>query len=164
MKLLEIQQKLEAPKEKYNSFGKYNYRSCEDILNALKPLLDSPVILTDELIQIGARYYIKATATYGDTSVTAYAREPEFQKGMNDSQITGSASSYARKYAINGLFAIDDAQDADTMDNSDKSKKEVKKEVPKKTTTKKASSTACPECHAPASKPHATRCILGNQQ
>lgn len=124
MILQQIQQKLKAPKNQRNSFGGYNYRSCEDILEALKPVLaefNAAVLLSDEIVQMGTRWYVKATATLKteteSVSVTAYAREAENRKGMDDSQITGSASSYARKYALNGLFGIDDTKDADTMDN-----------------------------------------------
>lgn len=118
-KLTEIQKKLKAPKNQFNSFGRYNYRSCEDILEAVKPLLDGAILtLSDELVNIGDRYYVKATATIKDYmevfSVSAYAREPQEKKGMDESQITGTASSYARKYALNGLFLIDDTKDADT--------------------------------------------------
>ena len=116
-----IQSKLNAPKNLYNSFGKYAYRSCESILEAVKPLLkeyNAEVVLTDDIVQIGDRIYVKATAifTAGDDEVicTAYAREPDTKKGMDESQITGTASSYARKYALNGLFLIDDNKDADT--------------------------------------------------
>lgn len=121
-KLTNIQSTLKAPKGNFNSFGKYKYRSCEDILEALKPLLaehSCVVTLSDEIVQIWERYYIKATATLldcesGETqSTTAFAREELEKKGMDSSQITGSASSYARKYALNGLFAIDDGVDAD---------------------------------------------------
>lgn len=119
--LLAIQAELKAPKGQYNSFGKYKYRSAEDILEAVKPLLlknGCTMTLSDELINIGDRYYVKATAkiTSKDESVavTALAREPEDKKGMDSSQITGTASSYARKYALNGLFLIDDTKDADT--------------------------------------------------
>lgn len=121
-KLMMIQSELKAPKNQRNNFGKYNYRNCEDILNALKPHLmkyKCVVLLTDELGLIGDRFYIKATAKLVDAesnntiSVNAYAREEETKKGMDSSQITGSASSYARKYALNGLFAIDDTKDSD---------------------------------------------------
>ncbi len=121
-KLTNIQSTLKAPKGNFNSFGKYKYRSCEDILEALKPLLaehSCVVTLSDEIVQIWERYYIKATATLldcesGETqSTTAFAREELEKKGMDSSQITWSASSYARKYALNGLFAIDDGVDAD---------------------------------------------------
>ena len=127
MELLnKIQQTLVAPKNKENTFGKFKYRSCEDILEAVKPLLGTATLtLTDELVYLGDRYYVKATAQLnpgkdppsGCVTVSAYAREPEIQKGMNDSQITGSASSYARKYALSGLFCIDDAKDVDHIDN-----------------------------------------------
>ena len=127
MKLHEIQQKLKAPKNQFNAFGKYNYRNCEDILEAVKPLLgESALTISDEVVQIGERYYVKATATFyegaGKTqdihTVTAYAREAADRKGMDESQITGATSSYARKYALNGLFLIDDTKDADHDDNS----------------------------------------------
>lgn len=126
-KLATIQQELNVPKENFNDFGKYEYRSCEDILQALKPILNGAVILlTDEIVQIGERYYVQATATLaeGEESIStkAYAREEETKKGMDGSQITGSASSYARKYALNGLFAIDDTKDSDTTNTHDKDK------------------------------------------
>lgn len=124
MILQEIQSKLKAPKGQRNTFGGYNYRSCEDILEALKPVLaeyGAAVLLSDEIVQMGTRWYVKSTATLKtekeSISVTAFAREAENRKGMDESQITGSASSYARKYALNGLFGIDDTKDADTMDN-----------------------------------------------
>ena len=123
----DIQHKLKAPKGQYNSFGKYNYRSCEDILEGVKPLLkehDLALLINDEIVQIGERYYVKATAKITDgreiVSATAYAREPDTKKGMDESQITGATSSYARKYALNALLCIDDTKDADTMDNSKK--------------------------------------------
>ena len=125
-KLMMIQSELKAPKNQRNNFGKYNYRNCEDILNALKPHLmryKCVVLLTDDLVLIGDRFYIKATATLLDVesdntiSVNALAREEETKKGMDSSQITGSASSYARKYALNGLFAIDDTKDSDFTNN-----------------------------------------------
>lgn len=119
MSLQEIQQQLRVPKNQYNTFGGYNYRSCEDILEAVKPLLGSCILtLSDEMVCIGDRYYVRATATLidGDKTwtATAHARESLTKKGMDDSQITGTASSYARKYALNGLFLIDDNKDADT--------------------------------------------------
>lgn len=135
-KLAMVQQELIAPKNQYNSFGKYSYRSCEDILEGLKPCLakvKAAVTVSDELVLIGERYYIKATATIMDcesgetVSNTAYAREEEAVKGMSSSQITGSASSYARKYALNGLFCIDDVKDADSRDNRQKEASEQKK-------------------------------------
>lgn len=114
-----IQANLNAPKGQYNSFGGYAYRSAEDILNAVKPLLGGLFLsISDDIIQLGDRFYVKATATITDGehshAVSAMAREPITKKGMDDSQITGSTSSYARKYALNGLFGIDDAKDADT--------------------------------------------------
>lgn len=133
-KLFEIQQNLIAPKGNYNSFGKYKYRSAEDILEAVKPhlkKLDMVLTLTDEVVCVGDKNYIKASATIysGDNDgfkTTAYAREALTKKGMDDAQITGSASSYARKYALNGLFAIDDTKDADTQDNTEKPKAQPK--------------------------------------
>ena len=122
-KLSSIQRELKAPKSQYNKFGKYNYRSCEDILEALKPLLNKykcAAILNDEIIQVGERYYVSACATILDAetgekeSNRAWAREDDERAGMSGSQITGTASSYARKYALNGLFLIDDTKDADT--------------------------------------------------
>lgn len=140
IKLMNIQQELKAPKGQYNDFGKYAYRSCEDILEAVKPLLKKEkVVLTisDELQYIGNRYYIKATVTLIDTeseatiSNSAYAREEETKKGMDGSQITGASSSYARKYALNGLFGIDDNKDSDTTNIQSKEEKEDKKASPK---------------------------------
>lgn len=118
-KLATIQQLLKAPKGQYNSFGKYKYRNCEDILESVKPLLGSCVLtISDDIVMVGDRYYVKATASlrHADSSicVSAFAREALDKKGMDDSQITGSASSYARKYALNGLFAIDDTKDSDS--------------------------------------------------
>ena len=127
--LSSIQQELNAPKNQYNSFGKYKYRSLEDIFEGLKPLIKKykcSVTVSDELVVIGERYYIKATASrYDETnklvaSNTGYAREEENKKGMDSSQVTGATSSYARKYAMNGLFAIDDVKDADATNTHDK--------------------------------------------
>lgn len=136
--LIEIQKELKAPKGQYNSFGKYKYRSAEDILEAVKPLLHKhgcQLTLTDEIVLIGDRYYIKATATIanGEASATtsAYAREDLDKKGMDGSQITGTASSYARKYALNGLFLIDDTKDADTDEFANQQKGKKTKEEPK---------------------------------
>jgi len=122
MSLAAIQAELKAPKGNFNSFGKYKYRSCEDIVEAVKPLLADHrchLILTDDVVAVGDRIYIKATASiYKGSELlgqsTAFAREALDKKGMDDSQITGTASSYARKYALNGLLAIDDTKDADT--------------------------------------------------
>lgn len=121
-KFIEVQRELKAPKGNYNSFGKYRYRSCEDILQAVKPLLAERglmMTITDEVVNLGERFYIKATATVtadreAIASASAYARESDEKKGMDSAQVTGAASSYARKYALNGLFLIDDTKDADT--------------------------------------------------
>lgn len=121
-KLAEIQQQLKAPKGQFNKFGNYAYRSCEDILTAVKPLLgECSLVISDKVIQVGERYYVEATACLKASEgsavcATAYAREQEERKGMDASQLTGSTSSYARKYALNGLFAIDDARDADSQE------------------------------------------------
>lgn len=128
-KLMTVQTKLRAPKSQYNSFGKYSYRSCEDILEALKPLLaevGAIVNVSDEIKLIGDRFYVEATASFIDVETgermiaKASAREAETKKGMDDSQVTGSVSSYARKYALNGLFAIDDNKDADSTNTHGK--------------------------------------------
>ena len=127
MNLVELQSRLKAGKTKFNAFGKYSYRSCEDILEAVKPLLKElgmALTISDDIVEVGGRVYVKATATLSNeegyvSQATAFAREPEIKKGMDESQITGCASSYARKYALNGLLAIDDTRDADTMDNRD---------------------------------------------
>lgn len=118
-RLASIQEHLNAPKNQYNSFGKYKYRSCEDILEGVKPLLKGLFLsISDEIVLIGDRYYVKATATITDGenkhTATAMAREEESKKGMDAAQVTGATSSYARKYCLNGLFGIDDAKDADT--------------------------------------------------
>ena len=127
-----IQQKLKSPKSQYNSFGKYHYRSCEDIVEALKPVLKEyggHLILSDEVVAVGDRVYVKATASILVNGIvvgmaTGYAREAVDRKGMDDSQITGATSSYARKYALNGLLAIDDTKDADTDEHTTQKKKE----------------------------------------
>ena len=146
-KLIEIQAELKAPKSQYNKFGGYNYRNCEDILEAVKPLCAKHKIvplLSDEIVMIGDRFYIKATAKVTDgkeeIATTAFARESKDKKGMDESQITGSASSYARKYALNGLFCIDDTKDADFMDNSQNGKQQqqpkTQQQPPKETHVK----------------------------
>lgn len=123
-KLNKVQTELKAPKSQYNKFGGYNYRNCEDILEAVKPILKEVgaiIVLSDDIVPVGDRYYIKATAKFIDIDNAetvenqALAREEEIKKGMDGSQITGAASSYARKYALNGLLAIDDTKDADTL-------------------------------------------------
>ena len=145
--LRSIQCELKAPKGQYNSFGKYSYRSCEDILEAVKPLLDkykATVYITDEVVSVGDRIYVKATATFVDkdgkeVSVSAFAREPVARKGMDEAQVTGATSSYARKYALNGLFLIDDTKDADTDENRNESEARSKasgSDTPKSDTPK----------------------------
>ena len=144
-KLLSVQNTLKAPKNQYNSFGKYNYRNCEDILEAVKPLckdVKALVYLTDELVLIGERYYVQAKATFVDVESTeklyavAYAREEETKKGMDGSQVTGASSSYARKYALNGLFDIDDTKDSDTTNTHGK-EETTAQPAPKPTTKQK---------------------------
>ena len=130
-KLNVIQSKLKAPKGQFNKFGNYKYRSCEDILEALKPLLaetKTTIVMKDEVELIGDRHYLRAICTLydlesdGQISNSAFAREPESKKGMDSAQITGSTSSYARKYALNGLFAIDDTKDSDTNEYHEQTK------------------------------------------
>ena len=121
-RLFTIQQELNAPKNQWNDFSKFHYRSCEDILEGVKPLLKGLILtMSDDVVQVGDRIYVKATALLSDgkdsISNPAMAREPLAKKGMDESQITGTASSYARKYALNGLFCIDDEKDADSKDN-----------------------------------------------
>lgn len=136
-KLVEIQTRLKAPKGQENKFGGYKYRSCEDILEAVKPLLHEygcVLCLSDDIVEVGGRVYVKATAhltdgTPPDIFVAAFAREADSRKGMDDSQITGSASSYARKYALNGLFAIDDTKDADATNTHGKAKTEAQEAI-----------------------------------
>ena len=148
-KLLTVQTKLNAPKNRKNTFGGYTYRSCEDILEAVKPLLaevKAIILIKDAIVQIGERYYVHAQAFFFDieqvkgeiynmVSADAYAREPDEKKGMDPAQITGTASSYARKYALNALLLIDDAKDPDTdeykTESDAKAKKIAKKDPPK---------------------------------
>lgn len=138
-KLSLIQNELKAPKNQYNSFGKYKYRSCEDILEAVKPICNkyrATLTISDVVKQVGDRYYIEVTATLNDwdsenhINVVACAREEEAKKGMDSSQVTGATSSYARKYALNGLFNIDDTKDTDTEEHQS-AKKEASKQAPK---------------------------------
>ena len=141
-KLIAIQSELKAPKSQYNNFGKYAYRNCEDILEALKPILKehkSTIYISDEIVTVLERFYVKATVTFIDAETgesitnTAYAREEESKKGMDGSQVTGASSSYARKYALNGMFAIDDTKDSDFTnttikgDNSGLSEAQIKR-------------------------------------
>lgn len=139
-KLMNIQSKLKAPKNQYNAFGKYKYRSCEDILEGVKPLLSetkTTLTISDEVVNVGSRFYIKATATLVDVedgqsfSVSAFAREDESKKGMDLSQVTGSTSSYARKYALNGLFCIDDTKDSDSTNTHGESENKSDKAISK---------------------------------
>lgn len=127
-KLLNIQSELKAPKNQTNNFGRYNYRSCEDILEAVKPILKKEkcvVIVNDEIEHVDNRFYVKATISLVDVesgeiiASSAYAREEENKKGMDSSQVTGASSSYARKYALNGLFAIDDTKDGDVTNSGE---------------------------------------------
>lgn len=164
-KLIAIQQKLNAPKDKRNNFGGYNYRSCESILEAVKPLLKEhslALTISDDIIAIGARVYVKATAKVLDAKgeviaeCTAFAREEEEKKGMDAAQLTGATSSYARKYALNGLFAIDDSKDADTYEfqKEQKAKKEPAKPAaqPKPKQQTKAEAPAAKQPAAPQIK------------
>lgn len=162
-KLLSIQTELKAPKSQYNKFGGYNYRNCEDILEALKPLLkqhNATVLLTDEIENIGDRFYVRANATFIDIengakiTVSALAREELSKKGMDSSQVTGSTSSYARKYALNGLFCIDDTKDADMLNNSKEytATPKAQKQPTKPVQPPKQASNAiiiCPVCGKP---------------
>ena len=152
-KLNAIQSALKAPKSQYNEFGKYRYRKAEDILESVKPLLKEngcTLTCTDDLQLIGDRYYIKATATItcsedgSSVSTTAFAREEEEKKGMDGSQVTGASSSYARKYALNGLLCIDDTADSDTTNQG-----ETKETKP----TRRTSKASAPAASAPASDP-----------
>lgn len=154
-KLGVIQSKLKAPKGQYNSFGKYKYRSCEDILEAVKPLLaetKTVLSITDQMEVVGERIYVRSeahlkdcedTSSAGEIITVAYAREEESKKGMDSSQVTGAASSYARKYALNGLFCIDDNKDSDTTNTGEKGKTSGQKQETKKETGEKISSELC---------------------
>ena len=142
--LKKLQINLKVPKSQRNNFGKYNYRSCEDILEEVKKVLDKEnnctLFLQDEIIMLGGRFYVKATAIYTNgkenISVSAYAREEEEKKGMDGSQITGSASSYARKYALNGLLLIDDTKDADFTNTGQKTQPNILQKTQEKTKIK----------------------------
>lgn len=144
-KLMAVQSELKAPKGQYNKFGGYNYRSCEDILEAVKPLLNKHglvLVLTDSVSEQGDRFYVRAEARLIDADngdeikTNAYAREALTRKGMDDSQVTGSTSSYARKYALNGLFCIDDNKDADTWNNAPQGRSNARNDSPKGNYTK----------------------------
>lgn len=137
-KLLTVQTELKAPKSQYNPFGKYKFRSCEDILEALKPVLaknKAAVFITDTVEMIGERYYVKAIVHFVDVetgdliTTTAFAREDEERKGFDGPQITGSSSSYARKYALNGMFDIDDTKDSDSTNTHEEEKPKTPREM-----------------------------------
>ena len=137
-KLMKVQSKLKAPKNQTNTFGKYKYRNQEDILEALKPILaevKATNTISDEIVLIGERYYIKAVATFTDVEtnefvqVNGWAREEADKKGMDASQLTGSTSSYARKYALNGLYGIDDTKDSDSLNKGENEEKATKEQV-----------------------------------
>lgn len=141
LKLSEIQKNLKAPKNQRNNFGGYNYRSCEDILEAVKPLLNGLILtISDDIVEVGGRVYVKATARISDgeniIENSAFAREAETRKGMDDSQVTGATSSYARKYALNGLLCIDDTKDADATNTHEKDFKPQQKAQQTKTENK----------------------------
>ena len=153
IKLIEIQNSLHVPKNQFNKFGNYNFRSCEDILEAVKPLCQERnllLYLTDEIVLIGSRFYVKAKATLTDGSdticTTAYAREDENKKGMDGSQVTGSSSSYARKYALNGMFNIDDNKDADTNEQHKQQQAAQQEQKQQKQQEQKPSRITCPRC------------------
>lgn len=151
--LSRIQKELKAPKGQFNKFGNYKYRSCEDILEAVKPLLgDCCLTISDDIVLIGDRYYIKATARLALSNEdfvenSAFAREAFDKKGMDESQITGASSSYARKYALNGLFAIDDTKDADATNTHDKDdfEKDAANEMRANTIARKKGETVKPK-------------------
>lgn len=143
-KLVKIQHELKAPKDQHNGFGNYNYRSLENILESVKPLLAEAglsIIIGDDMVEVGGKVYVKATATISNgkesISNTAYAREDESKKGMSDPQITGACSSYARKYAVQGLFAIDDSKDPDT------------ESYQRRTQSQQSQGITCELCHQP---------------
>jgi len=151
-RVVKAQTEIKAPKNQRNNFGNYNYRSCEDILEAAKPVCAANGLLltiTDNVVLIGERYYVKATAVLHDTESdsfvdnTAFAREAADKKGQDDSQITGTASSYARKYALNGLFCIDDTKDADTDEYAKQSKRETIEDVKAKFDAAKLTCDKC---------------------
>lgn len=153
--LMAVQAELKVPKDQYNSFGKYSYRSCEGILEALKPLLKKHrlvLTLSDEVVSVDGEHYVKATATIhnenGSFSNSSSAREAKEKKGMDDSQITGTASSYARKYALNGLFCIDDTKDADTDEYREQQKAANTRQNSEKAQAKQEPAKAALTCQA----------------
>ncbi len=153
--LISIQSELKAPKTQYNKFGGYKYRKAEDILEAVKPLLAKQkcaLIITDDIVMVGSRIYVKATATIKNEkgeyeTSTGWAREEETKKGMDGSQITGASSSYARKYALNGLFAIDDNADSD-MTNDGQHQAAQQQASPQAQAAQPAQQTATPQYHS----------------
>lgn len=164
-KMMEVQSELKAPKGQFNSFGKYKYRSCEDILEALKPVLKKHglmLLITDQIEVIGDRHYVQATATVYNVEdnsrveVTAYAREEESKKGMDGSQVTGAASSYARKYALNGLFNIDDTKDSDSTNTHGKEVATEAKKPPSQATKKQKPTDSTPKAKEPVKTPKLT--------
>ena len=173
-KLFNIQQKLKAPKNQYNKFGNYNYRSCEDILTALKPLLkkqQAMILINDEVIEVGGKNYIKATVKFIDietgesVETSALARESEAKKGMDASQITGSCSSYARKYALNAMFAIDDTKDSDATNKHGKDEVKTEPTLIKQVEApapKKAEVTAGPQAEGPKTETEKTGLPIKN--
>ena len=165
MTLVKIQNELKAPKSQFNSFGKYNYRNVEDILEAVKPLLlenSCKLTLTDEMVEVGGRVYVKATATFIDmnstsqqnykTEVSSFAREAEDKKGMDSAQVTGSTSSYARKYALNGLFLIDDTKDSDFTNQTTKENKNTNQ--PPRQEAQRNTAQAATQAARDANPPH----------
>ena len=151
-KLLAVQSELKAPKDQYNSFGGYKYRSCESIMEAVKPILakyKAVILLDDEMVEVAGRVYVKATAQFIDCEdakgieTHAFAREDESKKGMDGSQLTGATSSYARKYALNGLLAIDDTKDADATQGKDEQEKPA---MPQEKQQKKPAAIICERC------------------
>lgn len=164
--LAKIQKTLNAPKGQMNSFGGYRYRSCEDILTAVKPLLgDLAIVISDEMIMLGDRFYVKATASITDgkerIESTSYAREAATKKGMDESQITGSTSSYARKYALNGLLLIDDAKDADATNDHGKGDKPKQQESANEAEPTEADAMIVAQLNAAATVPDLVKVMNG---
>lgn len=163
-KVAEIQLKLKSPKSQFNKFGNYAYRNQEDILESLKPLLgDLVLFISDEVVEVGGRVYVKATSTITDgensLSNSAYAQEPEEQKGMNAAMLTGSASSYSRKYSLNGLFLIDDTKDADATTTFGKEEKAV---VPSPVVRKETPTVEAKQESKPTEETSATNPVGGS--
>ena len=174
-KLVAIQTELKAPKNLYNSFGKYSYRNAEGIQEALKPLLKKYgvfVTLSDDISEVGGRIYVKATAKLQDAEssdsieVTAFAREAVDKKGMDDAQITGATSSYARKYALNGLFLLDDTKDADADEYHEQTQPQKAQKPVKKAQTIKKQEFICKNCGKPVTdaEGHSAESIVANTQ